>query len=86
MKRIKAISHAIFVMFIFSLSARCCGQEDLDILAPMEKAEQEALYSTIQGFVGDSWNGSDLYPDPCGWTPIQVPFTATCPSNYFVLY
>ncbi|KAG4910785.1 hypothetical protein JHK87_056901 [Glycine soja] len=71
MKRIKAISHAIFVMFIFSLSARCCGQEDLDILAPMEKAEQEALYSTIQGFVGDSWNGSDLYPDPCGWTPIQ---------------
>ncbi|MED6122199.1 hypothetical protein PIB30_037540 [Stylosanthes scabra] len=37
----------------------------------MEKKEQEALYSTIQGFVGDSWNGSDLYPDPCGWTPIQ---------------
>ncbi|RDX87602.1 Piriformospora indica-insensitive protein 2, partial [Mucuna pruriens] len=70
MESIKAISRAIFVMFILSLSARCCGQEDLDI-APMEKAEQEALYSTIQGFVGDSWNGSDLYPDPCGWTPIQ---------------
>jgi len=74
MKSIKACSHAIFVMFILSLSARCCGQEDLDI-APMEKPEQEALYSTIQGFVGDSWNGSDLYPDPCGWTPIQVPLT-----------
>ncbi|XP_020966131.1 piriformospora indica-insensitive protein 2-like isoform X2 [Arachis ipaensis] len=43
---------------------------DYDV-APMEKKEQEALYSTIQGFVGDSWNGSDLYPDPCGWTPIQ---------------
>ncbi|KAG4983912.1 hypothetical protein AAZX31_10G193900 [Glycine max] len=73
MKSTKAISHAIFVIFILSVSARCCGQEDLDndILAPMEKAEQEALYSTIQGFVGDSWNGSDLYPDPCGWTPIQ---------------
>lgn len=40
----------------------------------MEISEREALYSTIQGFVGDSWNGSDLYPDPCGWTPIQVLF------------
>ncbi|KAG0479327.1 hypothetical protein HPP92_010185 [Vanilla planifolia] len=25
----------------------------------------------FQGFVGDWWNGSGLYPDPCGWTPIQ---------------
>lgn len=40
--------------------------------APMDKAEKEALYSAIRGFVGDWWNGSDLYPDPCGWTPIQV--------------
>ncbi|OWM75815.1 hypothetical protein CDL15_Pgr009459 [Punica granatum] len=39
--------------------------------APMEKAEKEALYSAIRGFVGDWWNGSDLYPDPCGWTAIQ---------------
>ncbi|XP_027935764.1 piriformospora indica-insensitive protein 2-like [Vigna unguiculata] len=71
MKSIKTVvARAIFLTFILSLSARCRGQEDLDI-APMEKAEQEALYSTIQGFVGDSWNGSDLYPDPCGWTPIQ---------------
>lgn len=37
----------------------------------MEISDREALYSTIQGFVGDSWNGSDLYPEPCGWTPIQ---------------
>ncbi|CAA0828839.1 RNI-like superfamily protein [Striga hermonthica] len=37
----------------------------------MEKTEQDALYSTIQDFVGKWWNGSDLYPDPCGWTPIQ---------------
>ncbi|XVE91361.1 hypothetical protein REPUB_Repub01dG0003000 [Reevesia pubescens] len=37
----------------------------------MKKAEQAALYSAIQGFVGNWWNGSDLYPDPCGWTPIQ---------------
>ncbi|RWW41322.1 hypothetical protein BHE74_00053200 [Ensete ventricosum] len=40
-------------------------------IAPMEKTEQEALYRVIQGFVGKSWNGSDLYPDPCGWTQIQ---------------
>lgn len=37
----------------------------------MVKTERDALFSTIQGFVGDWWNGSDLYPDPCGWTPIQ---------------
>nr|XP_004301082.2 PREDICTED: piriformospora indica-insensitive protein 2-like [Fragaria vesca subsp. vesca] len=40
-------------------------------LSPMLKKEQQALYSTIQGFVGNWWNGSDLYPDPCGSTPIQ---------------
>ncbi|CAL9054579.1 unnamed protein product [Musa banksii] len=40
-------------------------------IAPMEKTEQEALYMVIQGFVGQRWNGSDLYPDPCGWTQIQ---------------
>ncbi|GFZ16163.1 RNI-like superfamily protein [Actinidia rufa] len=37
----------------------------------MVRTERGALYSTIQGFVGNWWNGSDLYPDPCGWTPIQ---------------
>lgn len=44
----------------------------IDTAAPMEEREREALYSGIQGFVGKWWNGSDLYPDPCGWTPIQV--------------
>lgn len=44
----------------------------IDTAAPMEEREKEALYSGIQGFVGKWWNGSDLYPDPCGWTPIQV--------------
>ncbi|XP_008782407.2 piriformospora indica-insensitive protein 2-like [Phoenix dactylifera] len=39
--------------------------------APMEKTEQEALYLAIQSLVGKWWNGSELYPDPCGWTPIQ---------------
>lgn len=50
----------------------CNGEEAEPLGALMEKREQEALYSVIQGFVGKSWNGSDLYPDPCGWTPIQV--------------
>ncbi|KAE9615419.1 hypothetical protein Lalb_Chr04g0255021 [Lupinus albus] len=74
MKGIKIFSHVVIsVIFIISLSSWCYGQVELDI-APMEKIEQDALYFTIQGFVGDEWNGSDLYPDPCGWTPIQVLF------------
>ncbi|KAK7279578.1 hypothetical protein RJT34_24631 [Clitoria ternatea] len=71
MRSMKAISHATFVILLLSLSARCYAQEDQLDIAPMEQAERKALYLTIQGFVGDSWNGSDLYPDPCGWTPIQ---------------
>ncbi|XP_010556398.1 PREDICTED: piriformospora indica-insensitive protein 2-like isoform X2 [Tarenaya hassleriana] len=61
--------------FLFlCLVLHCTGEFALDDSdeAPMAKTEREALYSAIQGFVGDSsWNGSDLYPDPCGWTPIQ---------------
>ncbi|XP_048227193.1 piriformospora indica-insensitive protein 2-like isoform X3 [Ricinus communis] len=49
----------------------CRGQITDSSISPMEKEEQEMLYSAIQGFVGESWNGSDLYPDPCGWTPVQ---------------
>ncbi|OIW16749.1 hypothetical protein TanjilG_10639 [Lupinus angustifolius] len=70
MKGIKIFTYVISVIFIISLSSWCYGEVELDI-APMEKIEQDALYYTIQGFVGDWWNGSDLYPDPCGWTPIQ---------------
>lgn len=53
----------------------CWGDEDAyysTSVAPMERNDKEALYSAIQGFVGEWWNGADLYPDPCGWTPIQV--------------
>ncbi|KAF8037512.1 hypothetical protein BT93_B0417 [Corymbia citriodora subsp. variegata] len=56
---------------LFSVSCRGQEQENGSSGAPMERGEQEALYSAIQGFVGKWWNGSDLYPDPCGWTPIQ---------------
>ncbi|CAK9144226.1 unnamed protein product [Ilex paraguariensis] len=61
---------AIFVLFTLYLGVWCNGEAEI-VAAPMEKTEQEALYSAIQGFVGKWWNGSDLYPDPCGWTPIQ---------------
>ena len=40
--------------------------------APMEEKERRALYAAIESFVGKGWNGSGLYPDPCGWSPIQV--------------
>lgn len=47
------------------------SSQEKDILtAPMEEKEQKALYYAIEGFVEKWWNGSDLYPDPCGWTPV----------------
>ncbi|KAI3818335.1 hypothetical protein L1987_12140 [Smallanthus sonchifolius] len=64
----------IFVMLMMISSNGVCinGETDGDSVgAPMVETEQEALYSAIQGFVGKWFNGSDLYPDPCGWTPIQ---------------
>ncbi|XP_037404138.1 piriformospora indica-insensitive protein 2-like isoform X2 [Triticum dicoccoides] len=39
--------------------------------APMEDKEKAALYAAIGSFVGKAWNGSGLFPDPCGQTPIQ---------------
>ena len=60
----------VFVLFV-CLGSWSYAQEGGEA-APMEKTELVALFSAIQGFVGNSWNGSDLYPDPCGWTPIQV--------------
>ncbi|GAB4840237.1 hypothetical protein Ancab_021002 [Ancistrocladus abbreviatus] len=71
MKSLSSIYSAIIIIFILCLDGCYCnGEADSDI-APMLRTEQEALYSAIQGFVGNWWNGSDLYPDPCGWTPIQ---------------
>lgn len=73
MKNFTNIPRAVSVVFLLFLCVWCKGQEETSA-APMEKTEKEALYSTIEGFVGNWWNGSDLYPDPCGWTPIQVLF------------
>nr|XP_043624363.1 piriformospora indica-insensitive protein 2 [Erigeron canadensis] len=63
----------ILMLIMVGLCGMCINGETNEDLAgaPMVKTEQEALYSAIQGFVGNWWNGSDLYPDPCGWTPIQ---------------
>ncbi|CAH1416848.1 unnamed protein product [Lactuca virosa] len=61
----------LFVLMLTMLGLNgMCIDEDV-VGAPMAKTEQEALYIAVQGFVGKWWNGSDLYPDPCGWTPIQ---------------
>ncbi|KAL8268865.1 hypothetical protein R6Q59_002663 [Mikania micrantha] len=63
----------VLILIIFGLIGKCINGDnnEVSVGAPMVKTEQEALYSAIQGFMGNWWNGSDLYPDPCGWTPIQ---------------
>ncbi|XP_076898073.1 piriformospora indica-insensitive protein 2-like [Bidens hawaiensis] len=70
--------NVVMVIVMMSLIVVCVNGEDEDGEfegvgggAPMVKTEQDSLYFAIQGFVGKEWNGSDLYPDPCGWTPIQ---------------
>ncbi|XAR65372.1 hypothetical protein NMG60_11009472 [Bertholletia excelsa] len=70
MKSSYSIRFSFFLALFMFLSGVWCDEGDI-LAVPMEKTEIEALYSTIQGFVGNWWNGSDLYPDPCGWTPIQ---------------
>nr|GMD19708.1 piriformospora indica-insensitive protein 2-like [Ipomoea batatas] len=67
MKKFRDLSFVVTVLLF--MVVWCNGDDDEGSL--MEKSEQEALYYAIQGFVGKHWNGSDLYPDPCGWTPIQ---------------
>ncbi|KAA8542313.1 hypothetical protein F0562_023551 [Nyssa sinensis] len=81
------IQYSTFVLFLFvGLYILCISSSttEADNLAPMEKKEQEALYSAIQGFVGKWWNGSDLYPDPCGWTPIQGVFCDLFNGSWYV--
>ncbi|KAL5761493.1 hypothetical protein ACOSP7_017757 [Xanthoceras sorbifolium] len=58
------------LLLVLCLCVWCYGEGDMDV-TPMEKTEKAALYNAIQGFVGNWWNGSDLFPDPCGWTPIE---------------
>ncbi|XP_060214916.1 piriformospora indica-insensitive protein 2-like [Lycium barbarum] len=71
MRSFKNSSLCVFVFFYLVHFGVWCNGDTESMAAPMEKNEINALYSAIQGFVGKWWNGSDLYPDPCGWTPIQ---------------
>ena len=71
MKSLSNIILSFYALLLHCLCLWCNGDGEISV-APMVRTEREALYSTIQGFVGNWWNGSDLYPDPCGWTPIQV--------------
>ncbi|KAL5220626.1 hypothetical protein ABZP36_025339 [Zizania latifolia] len=70
---------ALPLLLLFALHSRlhgCAGEWVADgsaaaAEAPMDDKEKRALYAAIDSFVGKGWNGSGLYPDPCGWSPIQ---------------
>lgn len=71
------VLHGLLALFFSAPLHGCSGQADDDALAPaatapMDEKEKRALFTAIEGFVGNGWNGSGLYPDPCGWSPIQV--------------
>lgn len=72
MKKMKSIRVWALFLLCFSSLDVCCNGDGDSVAAPMKRKERRALYSVIQNFVGKWWNGSDLYPDPCGWTPIEV--------------
>ncbi|KAK9705046.1 hypothetical protein RND81_07G029600 [Saponaria officinalis] len=61
----------LVVVVIVFLEGWWCNGQIVEDVAQMEISEKTVLYNSIQGFVGNWWNGSDLFPDPCGWTPIQ---------------
>uniref|UniRef100_A0A0D9Y2A4 Leucine-rich repeat-containing N-terminal plant-type domain-containing protein n=1 Tax=Oryza glumipatula TaxID=40148 RepID=A0A0D9Y2A4_9ORYZ len=75
--QLQALSLLLFIIALHSRLHGCSGQgEEADgsastAAAPMDDKEKRALYAAIEGFVGKGWNGSALYPDPCGWSPIQ---------------
>lgn len=60
----------LFLLFLLS-SCLVTAQEEGNNVSAMEEAEQGALYAVIRSLVGWWFNGTELYPDPCGWTPIQ---------------
>ncbi|XP_052142418.1 piriformospora indica-insensitive protein 2 isoform X2 [Oryza glaberrima] len=75
--QLQALSLLLFIIALHSRLHGCSGQGEAadgsasTAAAPMEEKEKRALYAAIEGFVGKGWNGSALYPDPCGWSPIQ---------------
>ncbi|WOL01202.1 hypothetical protein Cni_G09916 [Canna indica] len=75
--RVKKMTSAALVFLMLPLLISRGLPEPESSVAPMETAEREALYVVIQDLIGEWWNGSELYPDPCGWTQIQT----TIPSS-----
>ncbi|KAK8958577.1 Piriformospora indica-insensitive protein 2 [Platanthera guangdongensis] len=59
------------ILLLLQLLCFGVSSQSDSLTATMDGEEREFLYSAIQGFVGKWWNGSNLYPEPCGWTPIQ---------------
>jgi hypothetical protein len=79
MERARGRRRLLLVPLLALLLRACSGQGGGDddgsastATAPMEEAEKRALFAALESFVGKGWNGSALYPDPCGWSPIQV--------------
>jgi hypothetical protein len=77
----------LFVVLLASQLLRGCKADGVpnESSAKAEEASMEednrGLYAFIESFVGKDWNGSRLFPDPCGQTPIQVPL----PRSSFLL-
>ncbi|KAF3780943.1 Piriformospora indica-insensitive protein 2 [Nymphaea thermarum] len=67
----QALSFLLSFFFVSLLAIPYASSQTGDTSSPMASGERESLYAVIQSLVGSSWNGSDLFPDPCGWTPIQ---------------
>ncbi|KAK8511827.1 hypothetical protein V6N12_000867 [Hibiscus sabdariffa] len=59
-------NHFVLAVCVLCLGVWCCGQADNTEgeAAPMEKAEQAALYSVIQGFVDGLWYVTSLSIGP----------------------
>jgi hypothetical protein len=91
--QLQALSLLLFIIALHSRLHGCSGQGEAadgsasTAAAPMEEKEKRALYAAIEGFVGKGWNGSALYPDPCGWSPIQVSFLSahTTTTQFLIL-
>ncbi|KAK1279755.1 Piriformospora indica-insensitive protein 2 [Acorus gramineus] len=71
MGRCMCFEALLLLLLLCLLSRSGVSAEEDASTAPMENSEIAALYSVMQSFVGKWWKGSELYPDPCGWTPIQ---------------
>lgn len=72
MRNLHRLGAVLVLPLLFLLCNSALHAHAQDPASPMGKKEQESLYFTIQGFVGRWWNGSELFPDPCGSTPVQV--------------